>query len=195
VQWSATYQPFGNTSTGVSGIVQNLRLPGQEWDLESTFNHNGFRDYAATLTRYIQTDPIGLAGGMNTYQYAGGNPFKYVDPSGTEQYPFQNSVPAGYATSPPQYSVPVQNLPAASLQQWWDKTNKSLVACDVVVAKPCNFVFKLPGPFLDKLGLWGVCQGTAAYACEVEFGKQSEKEPERGCPTSYTDQPLKTNTP
>jgi RHS repeat-associated protein len=82
VQWSATYQPFGNTSTGASGIVQNLRLPGQEWDLESTFNHNGFRDYAATLTRYIETDPIGLAGGMNTYQYVRGNPFKYVDPAG-----------------------------------------------------------------------------------------------------------------
>jgi RHS repeat-associated protein len=83
IAWTATYQPFGNTSTGASGIVQNLRLPGQEWDLESTLNHNGFRDYATTLTRYIQTDPIGLAGGMNTYQYAKGNPFKNVDPRGT----------------------------------------------------------------------------------------------------------------
>jgi RHS repeat-associated protein len=84
VQWSGTYQPFGFTSTGVSGIVQNLRLPGQEWDLEAGTNHNGFRDYATMLTRYVQTDPIGLAGGMNTYQYAKGNPFKYVDPKGTD---------------------------------------------------------------------------------------------------------------
>jgi RHS repeat-associated protein len=82
VQWSATYQPFGFTSTGVSGIVQNLRLPGQEWDLEAGTNHNGFRDYATNLTRYVQTDPVGLAGGMNTYQYAKGNPFKWIDPSG-----------------------------------------------------------------------------------------------------------------
>lgn len=81
--WSATYQPFGFTSTGASGIVQNLRLPGQEWDLESTLNHNGFRDYATTLTRYVQTDKIGLAGGMNTYQALNGNAFKYVDRKGT----------------------------------------------------------------------------------------------------------------
>jgi RHS repeat-associated protein len=80
--WSATYQPFGNTTTGASGIVQNLRLPGQEYDLESTLNHNGFRDYAPTLSRYVQTDPIGLKGGMNTYQYVRGNPFKWTDKSG-----------------------------------------------------------------------------------------------------------------
>lgn len=82
VQWSATYQPFGCTATGMSGIVQDLRLPGQEWDLESGFNHNGFRNYATALTRYVESDPIGLAGGMNTYQYAQGNPFKYPDPKG-----------------------------------------------------------------------------------------------------------------
>jgi len=82
VQWSATYQPFGYTATGMSGIVQDLRLPGQEWDLESGFNHNGFRNYATTLTRYVESDPIGLAGGMNTYQYVGGHPLKYVDPRG-----------------------------------------------------------------------------------------------------------------
>ena len=86
VQWSATYQPFGYTATGMSGIVQDLRLPGQEWDLESGFNHNGFRNYAAQLTRYVESDPIGLAGGMNTYQYVGGNPFKWTDRRGLNVY-------------------------------------------------------------------------------------------------------------
>jgi RHS repeat-associated protein len=84
VQWTATYQPFGYTGTGASGIVQNLRLPGQEWEMESGLNHNGFRDYATTLTRYVQSDPIGLKAGMNTYQYANGNAFKFVDPKGLQ---------------------------------------------------------------------------------------------------------------
>lgn len=91
VQWSATYQPFGSTPTGASGIVQNLRLPGQEWDLESTLNHNGFRNYATTLTRYAEADPIGagLAAGKapndtNPYTYVKGNPFKYTDRAGLD---------------------------------------------------------------------------------------------------------------
>jgi len=44
VQWQASYDPFGQAS--VSGTVtQNLRLPGQYFDVESGWNHNGFRDY------------------------------------------------------------------------------------------------------------------------------------------------------
>jgi RHS repeat-associated protein len=83
VVWNALYQPFGGTPS-VTGTLttQSLRLPGQQFDAETGLNHNGFRDYAPALTRYIESDPIGLAGGMNTYQYAVANPLKYLDPNG-----------------------------------------------------------------------------------------------------------------
>src|SRR5207247_11345153 len=82
IVWSANYQPFGYTSTGIGVIVQDLRLPGQEFEIESGFNHNGFRDYAPTLGRYVESDPIGLLGGLNVYGYANGNPIKFADLNG-----------------------------------------------------------------------------------------------------------------
>ena len=44
--------------------------------------YNRYRDYDVNTGRYIQADPIGLAGDDNPYAYAGGNPLRYVDPTG-----------------------------------------------------------------------------------------------------------------
>ena len=82
VVWTASYGPFGEMSAVPALIVQDLRLPGQEFDADTGLYHNGFRDYAPGWGRYLQSDPIGLAGGMNTYGYAGGNPVNWVDPLG-----------------------------------------------------------------------------------------------------------------
>jgi RHS repeat-associated protein len=82
VVWSASYQPFGQSSNAPATITQNLRLPGQESDLETGFNHNGFRNYIPAWGRYLESDPIGLVGGMNRYAYTSGNPLKSIDPLG-----------------------------------------------------------------------------------------------------------------
>jgi len=86
VVWSTTYQPFGAIATAPSTIVQDLRLPGQESDIPTGLYHNGFRDYAPATGRYIQSDPVGLWGGLNRYGYARGNPLVLTDPTGTTSF-------------------------------------------------------------------------------------------------------------
>jgi RHS repeat-associated protein len=56
-------------------------FPGQAKTLADLY-YNRYRDYDPTTGRYIQADPIGLAGGPSPYSYAMNNPVRYVDPMG-----------------------------------------------------------------------------------------------------------------
>ncbi|WP_159969642.1 RHS repeat-associated core domain-containing protein [Pseudomonas sp. 9Ag] len=71
---------------GVGDVVGtatiNLRFPGQYFDSESGLHYNFFRDYDPATGRYVESDPIGLEGGLNTFGYVLGNPLRYSDPFG-----------------------------------------------------------------------------------------------------------------
>jgi RHS repeat-associated protein len=59
-----------------------LRFPGQYLDEETGLHYNYFRDYDPVTGRYMESDPIGLGGGLNTYLFTEGNPLRYSDPLG-----------------------------------------------------------------------------------------------------------------
>lgn len=64
-----------------------LRFPGQIYSGNSTWHLNYFRTYDARVGRYLESDPIGIAGGTNTYGYVAQNPLATSDPLGLFDYP------------------------------------------------------------------------------------------------------------
>lgn len=85
-RWDNT-EPFGanaanDNPAGLGAFAFNLRFPGQYYDAETGKHYNYFRDYDPRIGRYIESDPIGLKGGSNTYAYVGGNPLRWIDPQG-----------------------------------------------------------------------------------------------------------------
>jgi RHS repeat-associated protein len=81
VIWGWKGRAFGDTPpTGT--VTVNLRFPGQYYDSETGLHYNWHRYYDPKIGRYITSDPIGLAGGLNTYLYANANPLRWTDPTG-----------------------------------------------------------------------------------------------------------------
>ena len=87
VVWDRQARPFGETIS-LSGTADlPLRFPGQYYDSETGLHYNYFRDYDPSTGRYVQSDPTGLLGGLNTYVYVLDNPIRLTDPLGLQTKP------------------------------------------------------------------------------------------------------------
>jgi RHS repeat-associated protein len=60
----------------------NQRFPGQYFNSETGKHYNYFRDYDPALGRYVESDLVGLRGGLNTYSYVLSNPLARFDSNG-----------------------------------------------------------------------------------------------------------------
>ena len=86
VVWAADYKPFGEVTIDPSStITNNLRFPGQYYDVETRLNYNYARDYNPMIGRYVEADPVGIKRGKNhLFVYVGNNPVKRKDPLGLD---------------------------------------------------------------------------------------------------------------
>ena len=83
VVWYWDHDPFGN-GLPTGSFTYNLRFPGQFYDQQTGLHYNYYRDYDPTTGRFLESDPLGLRGGMNSYVYVGSNPTSRTDPLGLQ---------------------------------------------------------------------------------------------------------------
>ncbi len=128
------YYPFGGTAyhavrAGVEVGAKRYRYNGKERDDETGLYYYGVRYYAAWLGRWCSADPVGLADGLNVYEYARNNPIRYGDATGTQATPtpleeeLQQSLPAAHPQperggSGGARAPPVELFDTGSLEDW-----------------------------------------------------------------------------
>ncbi len=129
--WRWDSDPFGNGNPdsnpghGPAVFGYSLRFPGQTAYADS-YNayYNLHRDYDPTTGRYLESDPIGLAGGINTYAYVGGNPVSRRDPRGLSPQDVANA----WSWLQQNYPNLTNSVSSVSPVAWLDYSNASGIA-------------------------------------------------------------------
>lgn len=76
-----SYEPYGATTATGEANTNPFQYTGRENDGTGVYYYRA-RYYNPAMARFISSDPIGFAGGINTYVYVGNNPLRYIDPRG-----------------------------------------------------------------------------------------------------------------
>jgi RHS repeat-associated protein len=152
--WEWQSQPFGETAanenpqnlTGAALTANqfryNLRFPGQVFDAETSKHYNYFRDYDPSIGRFVESDPIGLRGGVNTFAYGAALPISKSDERGLMP---SGSDPNCFASGQCKCRTPecAAGLPPAPRPK----------TCSVTCASEC-LAYKLGGGAIGS-ALWG----------------------------------------
>lgn len=92
VVWQSKQDPFGEMTEVTNQVEQNLRFPGQYFDVETKNHYNYFRDYDPSIGRYVESDPLGINDGPSTYGYTHQSPVLNTDFYGLFKDPQTNQM-------------------------------------------------------------------------------------------------------
>ncbi|SDQ37682.1 RHS repeat-associated core domain-containing protein [Pseudoxanthomonas sp. CF125] len=171
--WDLKSEAFGNSVPAqdpdgdATPLVFDMRFPGQRFDAATGLNQNGARDYDMGGGRYVQSDPIGLNGGISTYAYALNSPLTWIDPEGTQMRGAVNpttTLPPGttgaYNPVDPN-NVSGEVLPPSSID--WPEASAPEVSADGLLEtlfkmSPLNAISQIEQAISNKLN--NVCESS-----------------------------------
>ena len=76
------YDAYGRVTSDTSPGFQPFGYAGGLYDPDTRLVRFDAREYDAETARWLTADPSGLGGGLNPYEYAGGDPINHIDPNG-----------------------------------------------------------------------------------------------------------------
>jgi RHS repeat-associated protein len=155
--WHVERRPFGERSVSVGLIDVPLGFPGQYYDVETGNYYNYIRDYDSSTGRYLQSDPIGLWGGLNTYLYVMDKPLIKADPYGLIDWDsFKNNT-----------KICV----------------KAGESCDTFAVRVNSMCDRLVGSALSAIGVCRAIAGSALLDCELGGVSTCKDEVQVSCTT------------
>jgi len=166
-----TAEAFGATApdqnpSGLGVFSFNQRLPGQVFDAESGLFQNWHREYNPRIGRYMQSDPIGLAGGINTFIYVGGNPVSAVDPDGLETINLFTPADGGL------YGAVISATDVPGTLTIWAHGNSSAIGGSIS-GKSVRLDASQAAEMIKNSGQWKPGMPIKVMACEVAQGDKN----------------------
>jgi RHS repeat-associated protein len=168
--WRAVYDPFGAAAVDSdpdgdgAHTALNLRFSGQYFDAETGLHDNYFRSYSPE-GRYLQSDPIGMEGGVNTYAYVGGNPLSNQDPWGLSSVGAYGECKCGSNISKhPNYFKLQVSLGNFATGTWAVALGASRIVVGVgLTPATATGAGAAPPGYIVSMGVWNVNSGVSAW--------------------------------